>query len=264
MSGTPTNLLRDLVAVLRGIRTLAYLDERSRVLRSVRLALKPLATVFRGSLGGFLFVACLLWWPGQGMAESFVPGDVRVLDGDTLLVWRESGQRPIKVRLADIDAPEHDQAFGEASRRSLIELVSGKAVRIDPVAVDRYGRLVARVFVGEISVNAYQIERGMAWEYSLHHRNQGYVQLQEAARRSGVGLWAEPAPLPPSEWRRQHPFNALQGQPDYRCGQRQHCSQMVTCDEAHYHLTRCGVRALDPDGDGLPCEALCGGGAGVR
>ncbi len=211
----------------------------------------------------FLYVACLCW-PGQGMAEGFVASSARVLDGDTLLVWRESGRRPMKVRLADIDAPEHDQAFGEASRRSLIELVSGVPVRIDPIAVDRYGRLVAWVFAGDISANTYQIERGMAWEYSLHHRNRRYVQLQEDARRAGAGLWAAPDPLPPSEWRRQHPFKPLQGQPDYRCGQRQHCSQMVTCDEAHYHLTRCGVQALDPDGDGLPCEALCGGGADVK
>ena len=210
-----------------------------------------------------LFLVCLCL-PIQVGAESFITHSVRVIDGDTLLVWRESGQRPVKVRLADIDAPEHDQAFGEISRRSLIDLVSGKAVRIDPVAVDHFGRLVARVFVGEISVNAYQIERGMAWEYSLYHRNQRYVQLQEDARRSGAGLWAEPSPLPPSEWRRQHPFKPLQGQPDYRCGQRHRCSQVVTCDEAHYHLTRCGARALDPDGDGLPCEALCGGGAEVR
>jgi len=87
------------------------------------------------------------------------------------------------------------------------------------------------------------------------------VQMEAEARRAGVGLWAETNPMAPSEWRRQHPFNPLRAEPDYRCGQRQRCSQMVTCDEAHYHLTHCGVRTLDPDGDGLPCEALCGGEA---
>lgn len=210
-----------------------------------------------------LLVACLCL-PVQGAAESFIARSVRVIDGDTLLVWHDAGRRPVKVRLADIDAPEHDQSFGDAATRSLAELIAAGPVTIDPVAVDRFGRLVARVYIGERDINAAQIQRGMAWEYSLHHRNQRYVQFAEDARRAGAGLWAAPDPLPPSEWRRQHPFNALQGQPDYRCGQRQRCSQMVTCDEAHYHLTRCGVRALDPDGDGVPCEALCGGGAEVR
>lgn len=210
-----------------------------------------------------LFLVCLCL-PIQVGAESFVAGSVRVIDGDTLLVWREDARRPVKVRLADIDAPEHAQSFGEASTRSLIELTTGATITIDPVAVDHYGRLVARVFAGDTDINASQVQRGMAWEYSLHHRNQAYAQMEAEARREGYGLWAESNPLAPSEWRRQHPFNPLQAAPDYRCGQRHRCSQMVTCDEAHYHLTRCGVRGLDPDGDGIPCESLCGGSPPVR
>jgi hypothetical protein len=45
--GNSNNLLRDLMAALRGTRTLAYRVDMSRVLRSVRLALRPLATVSR-------------------------------------------------------------------------------------------------------------------------------------------------------------------------------------------------------------------------
>ncbi len=47
--GVANNLLRGRMAALRGARGLAYLHDRSRLLRSVRLALQPLATVFRGA-----------------------------------------------------------------------------------------------------------------------------------------------------------------------------------------------------------------------
>jgi endonuclease YncB( thermonuclease family) len=201
--------------------------------------------------------ALLLLLPACALAESFVPQSVLVLDGDTVLVRRESGARPMKVRLADIDAPEKDQAFGEASRRALKEMLAGKAVRVDPVAVDIYGRLVARLYTDDGSVNAELIRRGMAWEYSFNHANREYLRLQEEARQARRGLWAGQGPVQPSQWRKRQPALHETPQPVYECGTRQHCGQIVTCDEAHYHLTRCGIKSLDPDGDGLPCDALC-------
>jgi len=47
---------------------------------------------------------------------------------------------------------------------------------------------------------------------------------------------------------------------DYTCGTKHHCSQMLSCDEAYYYLTACGVKALNPGGDGVPCEKLCASG----
>lgn len=35
------------------------------------------------------------------------------------------------------------------------------------------------------------------------------------------------------------------------------CAQMESCDEAFFYLTQCGVRSLDRDKDGVPCESLC-------
>jgi len=207
------------------------------------------------------WLALLLFLPaGAALGESFVARSVIVLDGDTVLVRREASGRPMKVRLADIDAPEKDQDFGDASKQSLAKMLSGRQVRVDPVAVDAYGRLVARLYTDEGSVNAELIRRGMAWEYSLHHSNREYMRLQDEARQARRGLWAQRDPVSPSQWRKLH--QAAQRdppQPDYLCGSRQHCGQIATCDEAHYHLTRCGVKALDPDGDGLPCDALCAG-----
>lgn len=216
-----------------------------------------------------LLLALLLSLPvGAALAEGFIAGPVIVLDGDTILARREAGGHPMKVRLADIDAPEKGQDFGDASKQALAKLLAGREVRVAPVAVDGYGRLVAWLYMDDIpdSVNAELIRRGMAWEYSLHHRNQEYLRLQEEARRARRGLWAQRDPVAPSQWRKLHQSAPHEpSQPDYRCGSRQHCGQIATCDEAHYHLARCGVKALDPDGDGLPCDALCAGRqSGVR
>ena len=61
-------------------------------------------------------------------------------DGDTLIVLTPEKQ-PIKVRLAEIDAPEKSQAFGQRSKQSLSDLVFGKQVRIEQQDRDRYGRV---------------------------------------------------------------------------------------------------------------------------
>ena len=50
------------------------------------------------------------------------------------------------------------------------------------------------------------------------------------------------------------------GSKRYFCGQNKQCSNIKTCDEARYLLKHCGLRRLDRDGDGVPCESLCSGG----
>jgi hypothetical protein len=48
-------------------------------------------------------------------------------------------------------------------------------------------------------------------------------------------------------------------QSDVQCGGKRRCGQMTSCEEARFYLSSCGVRSLDRDGDGVPCESLCGG-----
>jgi hypothetical protein len=42
------------------------------------------------------------------------------------------------------------------------------------------------------------------------------------------------------------------------CGDKRTCGQMDSCAEARHYLTECGIGRLDGDGDGIPCEKLCG------
>jgi micrococcal nuclease len=131
-------------------------------------------------------------------------GDVvGVVDGDTVDVRLESGM--IRVRLHAIDAPERDQPYGASSKRELSQLVQGRTVQVEPVEQDRYDRLVARLWVDGLDVNAEMIRRGGAWVYRRYADDPQYCTLEKSARDRGRGLWALPADqrAAPWEWRQR-------------------------------------------------------------
>ena len=199
-------------------------------------------------------------------AETFTAKVIAVLDGDTLLILHHG--KATKLRMANIDAPEKTQAFGKQARASLLEMVDKKQVQIDTQAVDQYGRIVGLVSVDGRSVNQEQLRRGLAWEYSHYHADKTYVALQSDAQQAKRGLWAQTNPQAPWQWRKLHPSVKpdVQNQTaapvmrhDTECGKKRYCAQMASCDEARFYLTRCGVKTLDQNRDGEPCEDLCGG-----
>jgi len=139
-------------------------------------------------------------------AETLVGKVVGVSDGDTITVL-DSNQIQHKVRLAGIDAPEKRQPFGRVSREALSSMVFQKSVDIDWKKHDRYGRLVGKVTVGGLDVCRRQVELGLAWHYVKYAKEQTdadrttYSAAERAARDSRRGLWSEPAPVPPWEFR---------------------------------------------------------------
>ncbi len=200
-------------------------------------------------------------------AEEFNAKVIAVMDGDTILLLRDGKQ--LKVRLANIDAPEKAQEYGTQSRQALLNMVLKKQVRVNSQAMDNYGRMVAEVSVDGRSVNAEQVRSGMAWEYSHFHSNKHYLALQSEAQQARRGLWAQAeSPLPPEQWRKMHPAVAPAPQQhaksaapvaarDAACSNKHHCEQMSSCDEANFYLRQCGVKTLDGNGDGVPCDDLC-------
>lgn len=199
------------------------------------------------------------------LAEEFNARVIAVLDGDTIMVLR--ADKKIKIRLANIDAPEKAQAFGMESRQALVERVLKKQIHVNSLAVDSYGRLVAELSVAGRSVNEEQVRSGMAWEYSHFHGNKHYLALQSEAQRAHRGLWARAGnPMAPEQWRKQHPSADHLAQKSDRspaakrengCDGKHRCSQMHSCDEAYFYLRQCGVKTLDGNADGVPCDELC-------
>jgi len=133
---------------------------------------------------------------------------VGVVDGDTADVRLQSGM--IRVRLHAIDAPERDQPQGAASKAALSKLVYGKNVDVEPIEQDRYDRLVARLWLDGLDVNAEMLKLGQAWVYRRYADDPAYCAYEKAARDLGRGLWSLPAAqrAAPWEWRRR---KTLQG-----------------------------------------------------
>jgi micrococcal nuclease len=73
----------------------------------------------------------------------------RVIDGDTF----KTKNRKNPVRLANVDAPEKGQYGSSQAKEYLKKLIGGEEVRIKTVARDKFGRSVARVYIGRESVN---------------------------------------------------------------------------------------------------------------
>lgn len=115
-----------------------------------------------------------------------------VTDGDSLRVGLASGV--VEIRLHGIDAPEvrpRRQRFGPEATKVLKSLVNGAVLEVEPVAQDRYDRVVARVYADGHEVNAAMLEKGYAWAYRqyLDADTRHYCDLEDAARRAGRGIW---------------------------------------------------------------------------
>jgi endonuclease YncB( thermonuclease family) len=101
------------------------------------------------------------------------------------------------------------QAFGYRAKQAMSELVFGNDVELRPHTIDRYGRLVAQVFVDGNDVGLEVLRLGLAWVYERYITEASgdlqakYREAQEEARAKRSGLWADPEPTPPWEYRRQ-------------------------------------------------------------
>jgi len=129
---------------------------------------------------------------------------VGVHDGDTITCLDETNQQQ-KVRLAAIDAPEVGQEYGRASREALAAMVFGKTVSVADEGRDQYGRWIGRVNVDGLDVNRQMIATGNAWHFTEFSNDPTLAALQEQARSQKIGLWSQPDPIPPWQYRNQGP-----------------------------------------------------------
>lgn len=174
---------------------------------------------------------CLLWavlfllpaWPPPASAWEGVV--VKVLDGDSMQIKRDG--RIYEIRLYGIDAPEYRQPYSSKAKQFVKRLALRQPAAVEKMDVDRYGRIVALVFVQDKLVNRELVRAGLAWQYPRYCRRQPLcaelAALEKTARRQRRGLWRDPHPVSPWEWKRRERTSGSQsrsgrilGPPDRR------------------------------------------------
>ena len=148
----------------------------------------------------FRIQALLLLFSFSLFAGEITGRVVRVADGDTITVL-DAAKTQHKIRLQGIDAPEKSQAFGQRSKQHISDIVFGKSVTVTWDATDRYGRILGTVWLDGKDINLQMVRDGFAWHYKRYDSTPAYAQAEADARASRRGLWADPSPIPPEQFR---------------------------------------------------------------
>ena len=129
---------------------------------------------------------------------------VSVQDGDSLTIEAELGIH-VRLRLAGIDAPESAQTGGDRAG-TYLRLCAGDDVAFVVVDEDQYGRLVSYVYGhpdAAQSCNLQLVREGLAYAYLTDDPD--ILSAEASARESGIGVWADPDAIRPSDWRKANP-----------------------------------------------------------
>lgn len=147
------------------------------------------------------FSVCVLLSIASVAQADFSGVVVGVVDGDTVDVL--VNRSPVRVRLAEIDAPEKAQPFGTKARQTLADAVFQQTVSVRTTGTDRYGRTIGTLLLDGKSINKMMVVQGMAWAYRQYLSDKSLLALEAAARADRVGLWHDSNAMPPWEWRRE-------------------------------------------------------------
>ena len=132
---------------------------------------------------------------------SFYWKVIGIKDGDTLEILTVD-KKTLTIRLNGSDAPEKNQAYGQKSKENLSKLIFGKQLKIYSFGNNRYGRLLADIYLDSINVNYYQVENGFAWHFKKYSKDEYLAQLENRARAQKFGLWQEKNPMAPWDFRK--------------------------------------------------------------
>jgi endonuclease YncB( thermonuclease family) len=152
-------------------------------------------------LAMFILVGCNV--PSNSASQKQYTGTVvQIIDGDTFVLLT-SDKKSIKVRLFGIDSPERKQPYYNVCKKALGDICEGKTVTITVRSIDRYHRTVADAYLlpDKQWINYYMVANGFAWHFKRFSDNLTLVNAQDRASTARKGLWADPKPIAPWEWR---------------------------------------------------------------
>ncbi|WP_109078659.1 thermonuclease family protein [Aggregatibacter kilianii] len=149
------------------------------------------------------FCILLLLLPFSLQAQTLTCLVVGIGDGDSFTCLSDK-YKQLKVRLAEIDAPEHNQPFGKKSRQTLASLIHQRQIKLEISGEDRYHRALATAYNSQgQNINLIMVQRGMAWAYKQYAHDPIYAEAERRARAKRRGLWQDRRPVEPHLWRQQ-------------------------------------------------------------
>ena len=137
-----------------------------------------------------LIILCLTSCENFTTAVTYQGKVVKVLDGDSINILHQG--KPLRIRLAEIDAPEYSQPFWKKSKQALEGYVRGKTVEVEEFDVDQYGRIVGHVYVGNLWVNGELVRNGFAYVYTQYAVSKRLYEYENEAEKNKKGIWRLP------------------------------------------------------------------------
>ena len=148
----------------------------------------------------FLYLSILLL--STNLISKELLTDISFVDGDSLRgIYKNE---LIKIRLAEIDAPELKQSFGLDSKNCLINLIqeSNNEVFFKFKEKDRYDRHVGWIYSKNLDINLEMVKKGCAWVYERYVKRKVLFKHQDNARENNIGLWKNSEAIAPWKWRK--------------------------------------------------------------
>ncbi|MCX8063779.1 MAG: thermonuclease family protein [Candidatus Hydrogenedentes bacterium] len=174
-----------------------------------------MSSVRRGKILLLSVILCLYLTPPSSnlFAEKILSKVQEILEGDIFTIKVENSDRIEKVRIYGIDTPDEGQNFYKESKQYLTDILLNKDIQLDILAQDNQGYKVAKVTLSEKgdSISEIMIKEGYAWWDEENAKDA--IELKKLcaeAIRQKKGLWNDPAPLAPWDYRKS------KGLPDVR------------------------------------------------
>lgn len=189
----------------------------------------------------------------------------KVVDGDTIKIEKEGLEETVRMIMVDTPETVHPgkptQPFGPEASAFAKEMLEGKEVKLerDVSERDRYGRILAYVYVNDRMFNEVLLEKGLArvsaFPPDVKHVDR-FRQIQNEAQKAKLGIWS----IEDYVTEKRYDDSTVQVPPEPNASQNQDvyyakCAEVRAAGKAPLHRGDPGYRSgLDRDGDGIACE----------
>ena len=111
---------------------------------------------------------------------------LEIQDGDSFVVDKSQ-----KIRLLSVDAPKIDLCNGKEAKQKLEELLKDKTVTLEEIVADKFGRIVALVYVDGVLINSQMAQAGAVKYNSIFSsEKEKIVEAEKYAKDNQLGIFS--------------------------------------------------------------------------